>query len=376
MEITFQEALNQINTATPGAVFKVVNQARPSEDYVLARLLPEVLHDEYYVTSGDFIVRSTMAMPTAMDSPFPESGVVETRQFSSEAFKFSNQVTLSEKSLRQIQAMSQRLTMTNGADGALRQLVTEVLNFSNKLLAQSHIDTLEWMRGQALTKGALDWKYNGIWVKVDYGIPDANKLTARTGNDKYGGSASKFWADVKAAQKLLKRNVYAFLVNPNTFEEIIGNEVNATVDVSGSIENGDVTLQRKTGGSATADTLERSSAFRIRLIIVRGEGEILDPANAGKTILKPFLEDGYMVAVGNNTANGYIVGEGSTPLPNQILGYTHLAPTTEGNGVPGRWGRVYTPEGMPWALRGQGVTVGVPVLQSPEKIVICKTDMS
>jgi len=191
MELNFQQVLAQLNTDTPLAIFNVVNQAKPADSYTLARLMPEIPSDSYHVTSGDMIVRTTMAMPTAMDSPFPESGVVETRHFSSEAFKFSSQVSLSEKTLRQIQAMTARLKTTVGPDVALRQLATEVLNFSQKLLAQSHIDTFEWMRGQALTKGLLDWKYNGVWVEAKYGIPDANKLTARTGNDKYAGSTIK-----------------------------------------------------------------------------------------------------------------------------------------------------------------------------------------
>jgi len=48
----------------------------------------------------------------------------------------------------------------------------------------------------------------------------------------------------------------------------------------------------------------------------------------------------------------------------------------EGNGQPGRWARVYTPQDEPWQLKGQGVTNGLPVIENPEKLAVISTEMS
>ena len=84
---------------------------------------------------------------------------------------------------------------------------------------------------------------------------------------------------------------------------------------------------------------------------------------------------GKIVAVGNNSGTSYVVGAGATqPIENR-LGYTHLGPTVEGGGTPGRWAEVYVPEAAPWSFAGRGAANILPVIEAPEKIVIMTTDM-
>ena len=90
---------------------------------------------------------------------------------------------------------------------------------------------------------------------------------------------------------------------------------------------------------------------------------MLDPTDTSKTKRVQFAPSGKLLYVANNRRNGYRVGEGSTPDPvrDMALGYTHIAPTVEGNGAMGRWGRLYVPETAQWSIRAEGVTNGLPV---------------
>jgi hypothetical protein len=68
---------------------------------------------------------------------------------------------------------------------------------------------------------------------------------------------------------------------------------------------------------------------------------------------------------------------GSTidPAADMALGYTHIAPTVEGNGLPGRWADLGTPDERPWELRGRGVSNVLPVIENPDKLVVLHTEM-
>jgi hypothetical protein len=210
---------------------------------------------------------------------------------------------------------------------------------------------------------------------VDYGIPAANKLDAATGNNGYGGSTSTFWADIRKARRLLKNNVRAFLAHPNTIDMIRYNPVNNLVVIAEG--NGTVTFQRKqttTDGSAI-NFLSEDSGDRVTLVSYGLEGEVYDPSNPGQTLRIPFMPVGKIVAVGNNSGTSYVVGAGATqPIENR-LGYTHLGPTVEGGGTPGRWAEVYVPEAAPWSFAGRGAANILPVIEAPEKIAILTTDM-
>ena len=63
---------------------------------------------------------------------------------------------------------------TNTAE--IKAVVDEILDDQTTLLRNADI-TREYMRMKALTTGAISFSNNGVSVAVDYGIPDANKVT-------------------------------------------------------------------------------------------------------------------------------------------------------------------------------------------------------
>lgn len=368
MNVNFRAILA---TLGPNAAFRLANTARPASDYLFAQLLPEEPRFGYNVESGSMTIRATMAGLVGMDSPYPPGGAIETTTFAERTAKIANQVPLNEQTLRHIQEMVMRLQFNR--QPTVEALQNTVLNFIEKIIVQPHLDTMEWLRAQALTAGAIDWTFGKIRLEVDYGIPSANVLTPRTGNDAYGGSTSKFWTDVREIRRILK-NVRAIIVHPTLLDIIRYNAANDVVTIAEDA-NG-VTLRRiNADGQFTQDV-----ADVVRLISYDKEADVLDPANPGTVIHLPFMPATKMIGIGNNVVSGFAVGvdQGGTEDPNRNnrLGYTHIAPTIEGGGRPGRWSNVFTPEHEPYALIGRGVTNGLPVLEAPDKVVIAETTVS
>jgi hypothetical protein len=364
MDFNLQAALADLED---GAAFTIANDARPGGQYLFATLLPEIRRNDYQASSGSMTVRATMAGLVGMDSPYPRGGAIDTRQFSEQVAKIALAVDLPEKNLRDLHAFLAQIGRSGGSTN--EAAAREALNFVDKVIVQAHLDTTEWLRAQALVTGAISWTFNNKVLEVDYGVPSTNFLTNRTGNDAYGGSASKFWDDVKEARRILK-SVRAFIMNGATREEIIGNSVNAIQIVAETETTLDVV--RIVGSTERVSTDPRD---RVRFVIHDLEGEVYDLDNPGKTKTVPLgTPDGKILAVGNNLNRGFVVGQGSTPTPENNLGYTHLAPTIEGNNTPGRWARVYVPQERPWALVSEGVSNVLPVIEAPEKLVVLSTD--
>lgn len=356
-----------------GAAFRIANEARVPGDYLFASLLPEVNKTTYNISSGQMIIRSTMAGMVGMDSPYPPGGMVELSTFLERSVKVANDVPLSEQALREIQAM---LTQTQlGGGDTTQAMIQEALNFQNKVVIQPHFDAFEWLRGQALLD-SLNWTFNGINLTVSYGIPAANKPANRAGASGYGGASSTFWADIRLLRKQLKGNVRAIIAHPDTIDMIRYNTANALalVDQLGDGSSGSVFTFRRlnTQGNFTADIGDRVS-----IISYGKEAEVMDLANPGATLKIKFMPPGKLIGIGNNERNGYEIGQGSTtdPLLGQSLGYTHIAPTVEGGGRPGRWSDLITPPNQPWTIRGRAVTNGLPIIEAPEKIVVLSTDV-
>jgi hypothetical protein len=349
------------------AAFLVANNARPPASYLFATLLPEVPRPDYQAKSGTMTVRALMAGLVGQDSPYPETGFIEVSTFDEATAKIANRSRIPEAALRQLQQLLMQMSFAGQPTNEFVQ--QEALNFLAKVIIQPHLDTMEWLRGQALATSAIDWTFNGKRLLVDYGVPTANKLTSRTGNDAYGGSASKFWVDVRAIRRLLRGNVRALLVHPDTLDVIRYNAANSLTAVAEG--TGSVTFRRVNAqGQFTQDTGDT-----ITLISYGLEGEIYDLANPGQTKKIPFLPTGKLLGVGNNAGTSYIVGAGSTAPPELALGYTHIGPSVEGGGRPGRWAELYTPQNEPWTFEGRGVTNGLPVLEAPDKVVIATTEM-
>jgi hypothetical protein len=365
MFLNFAAVLAQL---TPNAAFRIANATRPPGDYLWEAILPETPVWSYIANSGNMTVHATMAGLVGMDSPYPPGGYVSVSTFLEQLAKIAIEVPLKEEVVRQLQQMLMQLQVSGTPTNEI--IMNEALNFLQKLVVQPLIDSMEWLRGQALTTGAINWTYNGKSLVVSYGVPAANILAQRTGTDVYDGTTSKFWADIVLLRQRLRGNLRAIVAHPDTVDRIRYNPANNAVAV-----------QEDAGGLTFRKIVPATGAFTndvadiVQIVKYDREGEILNPADPTSTIIVPFCQRNKLVAIGNNNRTGYRVGEGSTDDPNRDnpIGYTHLGPTVEGGGRPGRWAQLYTPEAAPWELRGRGAMNGMPVIEAPDKIAVAST---
>lgn len=376
MFFNFLAAIAALNAAAGGSfALRLANAARNAASYLLVTLLPERDMPTYHVSSGSMTVRSTMAGLVGMDSHYPPGGLIDVSTFLEQTAKIAIHVPLSEQSIRTMQDFVLRMGLT--ADATNEYVQRQLLNFTDKILLQPQLDRAEWMRGQVLCFGILDWTFIDKRVLVDYGVPAANKLAARAGADGYGGATSKFWEDVVLLRRRLKNNVRAYLAHGDTTAMIRYNPANNLVPIN-EVQNGDgvttTTFRRiiPATGQFTAD-----AGDQVTIVSYDREGEIINPADPKTTIVVPFMERGKLVAVGNNTGSRFVIGAGSTDNPNDenALGYTHLAPTVENGGRPGRWSDVYVPQNEPWSVHGRSASNLLPVIEAPDKIAIATTAM-
>lgn len=356
MDFSFSEALDSLGR---NAGFRIMNEARPESSYLLETLLPEMPKPDYFVESGYMVIRTIMAGLVGMSSPYPPGAVVEASKFLEKTAKIANMVSLEEEPLREIQKILVNLGLTG--DARKEFLANEALNFMEKIVRQGHWDTAEWLRAQCLFTGKIDWTFNEKHLDIDYGVPSAFFGTNRTGNDRYNAdhADNKFWVDHYAALKALYYNVRAIIAHTDTILQIVNND-RLKLDVS---QNGNVFTLRRYRTRGNGEILSSDTRDTLTIIAYDLEGEVLDPADTSKTKRIQMAPTGKILYVANNRRTGYRVGEGSTPDPirDQALGYTHIAPTVEGNGAMGRWGRLYVPQDAQWSIRAEGVTNGLPV---------------
>lgn len=374
LQFDFREVIqNEIGGGD--AVFRIANQMRPSADYLFNTLLPERNETDYIVEAGNMTVRATMAGAVGMDSPYPPTGLVEASTFLEKAVKLGNHSKLTEANLIRLQRILTSLQVNGG--NSKEALAREALNFLDKVIIQPHFDRAEWMRAQALVNGELDWTFNDLEVKVGYGIPSENFLSTRTGNDAWDGSTSQFWADISLLYQRLRYQVRAFIVHPDTLLAITTNTAN----------NLEIVNQQMFAAGGSATTVRRllgnnerpSTDFRetVTLIAYGDEGEIIDTSNPGKTVRVPFMPQKKILAIGTAGRRGYVVGQGATndPRDDFALGYTHVAPTVEGGGVPGRWAQLYTPEHLPMQLHGRAASWVLPVVENPALVAVASSQI-
>lgn len=372
MIIDFKGLLDEMDDSE---IFAIANEARPGSDYLLNSVLPEVKRRGYSAKSSKMRIKSTMAKLVAMDSPYPRSGVSERSGFEHAIAKMAVEMPFPEAYIRELREMIQDL-MGQNVDGK-EAMVETMLNFTNKLLVQPHLDTTEWLRGQAIFTGAIDWESDGIHLEVDYGIPDGNFITARTGNDAYGGSTSQFWPDWHTTQRILKNRVKGIIMRTETLQTIMYNPVNGIKVIKADDIGGIFQFQRVVPMNGV-NVVSDDARDNITIMIHDGEGEVLDEANlgTGQTKILPFVPVGAIGVIGAYDNRAFQVGTGSTPDPTPItLGYTHVGPTEEGDGRLGRWANAYVPEGQRWQFIGQSAANVLPVIDAPERIVIMTTDV-
>jgi len=155
MIFNFAEALARMGA---NAAVRIANASRPSANYLFNTFLPERNMMDYNVDASNMIVRTTMAGLVGMDSPYPPGGVVEVSSFLEKSAQLAISNTLTEGALRQLQALMRQMQV----DGTLSNdfLQREALNFLQKVIIQALLDTDEWLRGQALVYGLINWTFN------------------------------------------------------------------------------------------------------------------------------------------------------------------------------------------------------------------------
>lgn len=374
MNITFEDVLG---TLSPSDMMRVVNAPRPMGDYLFQNYLPNRMATEYTVEAGSMTVRATMAGAVGMDSPYPPVGLVQASKFLEKALKIGAYSKLTEENLRKIQNLINSQILSGNSSNVRGFLTGEVLNFLDKVIGQSMYDRLEWLRAQALVTGAISWTFNKIAWSVSYGVPTANILTQRTSTAAWDSTASAFWTDIGLLYAALRYNVEAFIVHPDTLLAIVGNSAN----------NMEIIAQESFGAGGSRTTVRRllgdneraSRDFReqVTLIAYGDEAEIFDTSNPGQTTLVPFMPTKKILAIGRPSRRGYVVGQGGTEDPDDALalGYTHIGPTVEGNGAPGLWAQVYTPEHLPMQLHGRGAGNVIPVLENPDLVAVASSEI-
>lgn len=368
MYLDFSKVINDLGT---DAAFEVASAQRDMSEYMLAAFLPEINKTSYHVEGASLTVRPTMAGLAAMDSPYSKAGVITASSFLERSAKVASQVSMREETLRELQEHLRVMGESGNVRGDF--LALETLAFLEDVVIQGHMDTFEFLRGRALADGAIDWTFNGLSLTVDYGVPSANKLTKRTtaSDTAYGGTDSKFWDDVRELQRILRYSVQAFITHPDTMDEILANSANGIRVMEQTESYFEIV---RVVGSTERDSSDRRDV--IRIYTYGAEGEIIDASDVTTTKMIPFFPRGKLVAIGRPGRRGYVVGQGSARdvMTNKALGYTHIAPTVEGGGRPGRWARLFVPQERPWELHAQAVTNGLPVIENPELIAIAETE--
>lgn len=373
MDLNFASVIAQMG---PDFAFRFINGARTPADYLLTQFLPEELRGTYDAKAGAMTIRATMPGLVGMDSSFPPGGAVGGSMFHESLAKVGQEVPLPEKLLRELHMLLQSMGSTVNSDQVAQNTI---LNFTDKVLTQAQHDTAEWMRGKALSTGKLQWTFNGIVLNVDYGLPTANLFAQRTTTAGYGGTASVWWADWRAGLALLKGQLRVALAHPDTINLIVSNLVNKITLLAQDFATGTAEFVQFTGDPATGPRLASSDARdRVRLVGYGAEGDLIDPNAPGVTVPAPFIPRGVVILIGNPVNRGMTVGLGSAlesetnPLR---LGYTHIGPTTEGGGVPGRYAQVFVPQDRPEMVRGRTAANLLPVIEANDKIVVLSTTM-
>ncbi len=357
-----------LNTLTPQDYFDLANQPVSESEYVLASVLPEELRATYEAKSGSLKVLTTPAGETAMDSPYVPVGGLEIQGDSKPIAKWTATSLMTEQQQRDLQQMVTNIRAGVITSNALDYVRTFVVNWLTKVIAQSFADRHEVMRGEVLTTGQLVLRGGTI----TYSVPAGNFLTARTGTDGYGGSTSKFWADMRVADRKL-RVVRARIMSMATLDMITDNPANNIV--------------------VTGQTLSPEGNVKIvqvRKAVNNGQGLSLDARDGytlvgyGRTVKLPLADgtyadqqvmaDGKISIIGSNTV--LLTALDGTIVTRPALGRVHVGPTVEGNGRPGVWLNARTPTGRPYQAIAEGAANSLAIFDAPERLVVATTDVT
>lgn len=381
MQLTFQQIIDSLNASLPRSdnfAFRIARASVVPSDYIFNTILPQENRPDFHVDGGTMTITPTMLGQVPMDEPYPPMGAMSSTQFFENTTKLGGHIFLPEKTQRDLLSWENSVIATGFRDGAnsgtiisdvnSRRMNT-VLGFAT-MITKAHWDTYEWLRGKALAYGEIDWTFGKIPLQVNYNIPSGNIRTPRTGNDAYQGSTSKFWEDIRWLHTKLNR--FRIIMNSNTWYSIIDQPANNIRVVVNEGMNREII---KFVGSIESNSTDVRD--RVAVTIYDKSGSVID-AETGALTAVPFLDDGKIIVVGELNPDGIELTQGSVADPdNELrLGYTHIAPTIEGQGRPGIWSRIFVPEGKPMQLLGETAVNMLPAILNPKKLVILTTEVT
>ncbi|WP_261665433.1 hypothetical protein [Deinococcus sp. Marseille-Q6407] len=366
-----------------GALIEVANTPPAASEYLSGRFLPRQLMPDYEVSGGQMEINTVMAGHVGMDSKYPEGTSIRLNDYGHKTAKYAQAIPLEEEPARQLGKLL-LLAEANRASGrTVADFMTEAgYNLYEKGVVQALDDTAEYVAMSALTQGKIDWTFNGRRLLVDYKIPERNRIKL-TGEQRLSGSQSGFWKALGDAEDIVRGSV-GVVMSQNTLRQVLANQANEIEVISDtySPQRNIRTVQVRrlpryaiSGGTnqlvSTGDRVTSAT-----LIGYGRQGQIIDPTNVGQTIGVQMVKDNVIAVIGANTAN-QLVSLTGTPVPEQALGYVHVAPTVEGTfrGVSlGRWGRIWTPENDPYQLRAEGVENSLPVIRNASRLVLIESE--
>jgi hypothetical protein len=394
MQFNFQEIINALNENLPQSdnfAFRIARAMRTPDEYVLNQILPDEKRPDFHVTGAAMTITPTLLGQTAMDSPYPPMGNLSSSQFFENTTKFAGQMFFSEQQQRDLLVMINSMIATSAGMGATLSDIFGNMSIDpntgrgdngtvngrrlNALLGlaammrQSHWDTREWARGEALTEGILDFTFGVIPLKVDYNIPAAN-IRTNTGTDTYDGTTSKWWADVRFVNKILDNPT--FIMNSDTYRKIVFNDANQIeeIDISGGT--------RRLRRYRPADVVQKRDANETMSVTIYDKGGTVMKVNPKDKTLDlqalPFVKNGRVIVVGQQQQSQIELLYGAVNDVDSTLklGYTHVAPTVEGMMMPGEWMRIYTPEQKPYQVMAETAVNFLPAILNPKKLIILK----
>ncbi len=379
MQFDFAAAIAALNQNLPfgdNFAYQIARSRVVPGEYLFNTILPTQNRPDYEVKGGTMRIYPTMAQLTPMDTPPKPIGAIESNFFNENTAKWGGTMHFPEERLRELQKMAQSAVAIGISDGlnlgGLQNIpanaAAQAIFAFAELLLKSQMDNIEWLKGQALQQGAISLTNSGLNLTVDYDVPAANKIS-RTGTDAYGGTASKFWTDMRTVGKKLSN--FKVMMNSNTYYAIIDQAFN---NIRVDDMTGDVRTIVRYAANTTIGAVSPDRRDRTNIIIYDKAGSGITPKGTMKSL--PFLADGKIICVGEGEPDGFELFEGSVPDPERRLrlGYGHMGPTVEG-GRPGIWQRVFTPEAKPFQLLGETFCNFLPVITNPKKIVILTTEM-
>lgn len=174
-----------------------VQNTPPAREYLLKNFMPEEpvydINFAYNVINGKYAQAASI---TGWDASAPLRDTKEQERAFGQVSKVQHGFRLDEKQLLQYNRPR--------AEGEANAVVEGIYTSTDEL-TQGVDDIEEYMRAQAIYDGVLKYEdeENDVYLNIDFGTPEENKLTASTSWDESGANPL---TDIQAAVKQYQKN--------------------------------------------------------------------------------------------------------------------------------------------------------------------------